>query len=72
MAFGLLVINPTTQAASLYILPGIAIGVTGSAFLMTASTLGEKQGSAYAAAPDAVARGPAMVRRGALDSAQRK
>ena len=31
---GLPAINPTTQAPSLYVLPGIAIGVTGSAFLM--------------------------------------
>jgi len=38
---GLPVINPTTQAPSLYILPGIAIGVTGSAFLMTAVTQGK-------------------------------
>jgi uncharacterized protein len=38
---GLPVINPTTQAPSLYILPGLAIGVTGSAFLMTAVTQGK-------------------------------
>jgi uncharacterized protein len=31
----------STQAPSLYILPGIAIGVTGSAFLMTAVTQGK-------------------------------
>jgi membrane protease YdiL (CAAX protease family) len=34
------VFNPATHAPSLYILPGIAIGVTGSAFLMTAITQG--------------------------------
>jgi hypothetical protein len=38
---GLPVINPTTQAPSLYVLPGIAIGVTGSAFLMTAVPQGK-------------------------------
>jgi membrane protease YdiL (CAAX protease family) len=32
--------NPTTHAPALYVLPGIAIGVTGSAFLMTALTQG--------------------------------
>lgn len=30
--------NPATHAPALYVLPGIAIGVTGSAFLMTAVT----------------------------------
>lgn len=34
------VFNPVTHAPSLYVLPGIAIGVTGSAFLMTAVTQG--------------------------------
>jgi uncharacterized protein len=38
---GLPAINLSTQAPSLYILPGIAIGVTGSAFLMTAVTQGK-------------------------------
>ena len=38
---GLPAINPTTQAPSLYVLPGIAIGVAGSAFLMTALTQGK-------------------------------
>lgn len=38
--FGLPVFNPATHAPSPYILPGIAIGVTGSAFLMTAVTQG--------------------------------
>jgi uncharacterized protein len=32
--------NPATHAPALYVLPGIAIGVTGSAFLMTAVTRG--------------------------------
>ena len=32
--------NPATHAPALYILPGVAIGVTGSAFLMTAITQG--------------------------------
>lgn len=32
--------NPATHAPALYVLPGIAIGVTGSAFLMTAVTQG--------------------------------
>jgi membrane protease YdiL (CAAX protease family) len=39
--FKLPVFNPATHAPSLYILPGIAIGVTGSAFLMTAVTQGK-------------------------------
>lgn len=38
--FNLPVFNPVTHAPSLYVLPGIAIGVTGSAFLMTAVTQG--------------------------------
>jgi membrane protease YdiL (CAAX protease family) len=38
---GLPVINLSTQAPSLYVLPGIAIGVTGSAFLMSAVTQGK-------------------------------
>ncbi len=38
--FGLPVFNPATHAPSLYIFTGIAIGVTGSAFLMTAVTQG--------------------------------
>ncbi|MFL5513999.1 MAG: type II CAAX prenyl endopeptidase Rce1 family protein, partial [Gemmatimonadales bacterium] len=37
---GLPVFNQATHAPPLYILPGIAIGVTGSAFLMTAVTQG--------------------------------
>ncbi len=38
--FKLPVFNPATHAPSLYVLPGIAIGVTGSAFLITAVTQG--------------------------------
>jgi CAAX protease family protein len=38
---GLPVFNQATHAPPLYILPGIAIGVTGSAFLMTAVTQGK-------------------------------
>ena len=41
MVLGLPVINLRMQAPSLYILPGIAVGVTGSAFLMTAVTQGK-------------------------------
>jgi membrane protease YdiL (CAAX protease family) len=38
---GLPISNPETHAPSLYILPGIAIGVTGTAFFMTAVTQGK-------------------------------
>lgn len=38
--FNLPVFDSATHAPSLYVLPGIAIGVTGSAFLMTAVTQG--------------------------------
>src|SRR5688572_29675909 len=37
---GLPVFSPVTHAPALYLLPSIAIGVTGSAFLMTAVTQG--------------------------------
>jgi uncharacterized protein len=54
--------NPGTHAPSLYVLPGIAIGVTGSTFLMTAVTQGRAE-VAPGAAPGAVAREPAVVCR---------
>ncbi len=38
--FGLPVFDPATHAPSPYVLPGIALGVTGAAFLMTAVTQG--------------------------------
>lgn len=41
LLLGLPVFSEATHAPSLYILPGIAIGVTGSAFLMTAVTQGK-------------------------------